>query len=40
MLYAVPADAPKAVYRGAIMDDNVLGKRTLATRRESYERLG
>ena len=40
LLDAAPDDAPKAVYRGAIMDDNVLGKRTLATRRESYERLG
>ena len=40
LLDAVPADAAKTVYRRAIMDDNVLGKRTLATRRESYERLG
>jgi len=40
LLQAVPGDAPKTVYRDAIMDDNVLGKRTLATRRESYERLG
>ena len=40
LLEAVPVDAPKAVYRDTIMDQNVLGKRTLATRRESYERLG
>ncbi len=40
LLEAVPAEAPKAVYRDAIMGQNVLGKRTLATRRESYERLG
>lgn len=40
LLDAVPNDAPKTVYRDAIMDDNVLGKRTLATRRETYQRLG
>jgi len=40
LLDAVPDDAPKTVYRDAIMEDNVLGKRTVATRRESYERLG
>jgi hypothetical protein len=40
LLDAVPIDAAKTVYRGAIMDENVLGKRTIATRRESYERLG
>jgi hypothetical protein len=40
LLAAVPDDAPKPVYRDAIMEDNVLGKRTIATRRESYERLG
>ncbi len=40
LLESVPDDAPKAVYRDAIVEDNALGKRTLATRRESYERLG
>jgi len=40
LLDAVPDDVPKTVYRDAIMDDNVLGKRTLATRRETYQRLG
>lgn len=40
LLEAVPDEAPKSVYREAIMEDNVLGKRTIATRRESYERLG
>jgi hypothetical protein len=40
LLDAVPADAPKSSYRDAIMDENVLGKKTTATRRESYERLG
>lgn len=41
LLDAVPyEDAPKPVYRDAILENNVLGKRTTATRRESYERLG
>jgi len=40
LLAAVSADGEKTAYRDAIMEDNVLGKRTLATRRESYERLG
>lgn len=40
LLAAVPVDAPKTAYRDAIMDENVLGKNTQATRRESYERMG
>ena len=40
LLAAVRADAPKTAYRDAIMNENVLGKNTQATRRESYERMG
>lgn len=34
-LDAVPPDAPAAAYAAAIVDDNVLGKRTIATRKGS-----
>lgn len=40
LLAAVRTDAPKTAYRDAIMNENVLGKNTQATRRESYERMG
>jgi len=40
LLRGTSTDVSKADYKRAIMEDNVLGKRTLATRRESYERLG
>jgi len=39
LLAAVPADAPAKAYRTAIVEDNVLGKRTLSTRKETASRL-
>ncbi len=39
LLAAVPADAPAKAYRAAIVEDNVLGKRTLSTRKETASRL-
>jgi len=39
LLAAVPADAPARVYRAAIVEENVLGKRTLSTRKETASRL-
>jgi len=39
LLAAVPADAPAKAYRAAIMEDNILGKRTLSTRKETASRL-
>ena len=39
LLAAVPADAPAKTYRAAIVAENVLGKRTLSTRKETASRL-
>lgn len=39
LLGAVPADAPAKAYRAAIVEENVLGKRTLASRKETASRL-
>jgi hypothetical protein len=39
LLAAVPADAPAKSYRAAIVEENVLGKRTLSTRKETASRL-
>jgi len=39
LLAAVPADAPARAYRVAIVEENVLGKRTLSTRKETATRL-
>jgi len=39
LLTAVPPDAPAKVYRVAIVEENVLGKRTLSTRKETATRL-
>ncbi len=39
LMAAVPADAPAKVYRTAILEENVLGKRTLSTRKETASRL-
>ncbi|MCT0213652.1 MAG: hypothetical protein DCF23_05750 [Cyanobium sp.] len=36
---AVPADAPTKAYRIAIVEENVLGKRTATTRKETASRL-
>lgn len=37
---ALPATATREEYRQAILTDNVLGKKTLATRRDTAKRLG
>jgi hypothetical protein len=39
LLAAVPAEAPAKAYRAAIVEENVLGKRTLSTRKETASRL-
>ncbi len=39
LLAAVPADAPAKAYRAAILEENVLGKGTLSTRKETASRL-
>jgi hypothetical protein len=39
LLAAVSADAPSKAYRAAIVEENVLGKRTLSTRKETASRL-
>lgn len=39
LLATTPADASYADYVAAIVDDNVLGKRTVATRKETLRRL-
>ena len=39
LLAAIPPDAPAKAYRTAIVDENVLGKRTLSTRKETATRL-
>jgi hypothetical protein len=39
LLVAVPAEAPAQAYRAAIVEENVLGKRTLSTRKETASRL-
>jgi hypothetical protein len=39
LLAAVPADAPAKAYRAAVVEENVLGKRTLSTRKETASRL-
>jgi hypothetical protein len=39
LLAAVPIDAPAKAYRAAIVEENVLGKRTLSTRKETASRL-
>ena len=39
LLAAVPKEAPKEVYRRAIVENNVLGKKTVSTRRASAKRL-
>jgi hypothetical protein len=39
LLAAVPAGAPAKAYRAAIVEENVLGKRTLSTRKETASRL-
>jgi len=40
LLEAVPADADRQAYAVAIVEDNVLGKHTIATRRLTNQRLG
>ena len=40
LLGAFPAETPRARYRAAIVEDNVLGKATEATRRLTSQRLG
>jgi hypothetical protein len=40
LLAALPATASKEEYRQAVLSDNVLGKKTLATRRGTAKRLG
>ncbi len=40
LLAAVPAEATRADYSAAIVDDNLLGKSTSATRRLTNQRLG
>jgi len=39
LLAAVPADAPAKSYRAAIVEENVLGKDTLSTHKETASRL-
>jgi len=39
LLAVVPADAPAKAYRAAIVEENVLGKRTLSSRKETASRL-
>ena len=39
LLAAIPPDAPANAYRAAIVEENVLGKRTLSTRKETATRL-
>ena len=39
LLAAIPSDAPAKAYRVAIVEENVLGKRTLSTRKETATRL-
>ena len=39
LLATVPSDAPAKAYRIAIVEENVLGKRTLSTRKETATRL-
>ena len=39
LLASVPPDAPAKAYRVAIVEENVLGKRTLSTRKETASRL-
>ena len=39
LLAAVPIAAPAKAYRAAIVEENVLGKRTLSTRKETASRL-
>lgn len=39
LLVAVPADAPAKAYRVAIVEENLLGKGTLSTRKETASRL-
>jgi hypothetical protein len=39
LLAAIPPDASQDVYRTAIVDDNVLGKKTLNSRQRSYRYL-
>jgi len=36
---AVPEEAPARAHRAAIVEENVLGKRTAATRKETASRL-
>jgi hypothetical protein len=39
LLGALPADAPAKAYRAAILEENILGKRTASTRKETASRL-
>jgi hypothetical protein len=39
LLAVVPAEAPAKAYRAAVVEENVLGKRTLSTRKETASRL-
>ena len=39
LLGALPSDAPAKAYRAAIVEENVLGKRTASTRKETASRL-
>ncbi len=39
LLQALPVDAPAKAYRAAIVEENVLGKRTASTRKETASRL-
>lgn len=40
LLASVPTDSDRSVYAQAVIEDNVLGKQTAATRRLSFQRLG
>lgn len=40
LLAAVPSDGDRSVYASAIIEENVLGKQTMATRRLTNQRLG
>jgi hypothetical protein len=39
LLATIPSNAPAKAYRAAIVEENVLGKRTLSTRKETASRL-
>ena len=39
LLHALPREAPRSAYNAAIVDNNLLGKRTVSTRRLTAQRL-